>query len=130
MAVIEQREVVGGTCINTGTIPSKTMREAALHLSGFQYQGIYGVGYHVKDKITVADLAFRVKQVIRADAAVTQAQLTRNGVELINGRAVFVDRTHLQVKNLQGAGGFRSAGHYYRHRHQAGRLARRSGERP
>ena len=57
VAVIEQREIVGGACINTGTIPSKTMREAVMHLSGFQYQGIYGVSYHVKENITMADLA-------------------------------------------------------------------------
>src|ERR1035438_5222733 len=62
VAVIERREVVGGTCINTGTIPSKSMREAVLHLSGFQYQGIYGVNYRVKDKITMADLGFRSEE--------------------------------------------------------------------
>src|SRR3954468_2330791 len=88
-AVIEQREIVGGACINTGTIPSKTMREAVLHLSGFQFQGIYGVAYHVKDKITMADLGFRVSQVIKTEADVTRAQLSRNGVEVVNGRASF-----------------------------------------
>src|SRR5579872_5680367 len=70
--VIEQREIVGGACINTGTIPSKTMREAVLHLSGFEYQGIYGVNYRVKDKITMADLNFRTNQVIKTEADVTQ----------------------------------------------------------
>ena len=89
VAVIEQREIVGGACINTGTIPSKTMREAVLHLSGFQFQGIYGVNYHVKDKITMADLGFRVNQVIKTEVDVTQAQLARNGVEVIIGRASF-----------------------------------------
>ena len=54
-------ECVGGVCINTGTIPSKTMREAVLHLSGYYYQGIYGMNYRVKEKITMADLAFRVQ---------------------------------------------------------------------
>ena len=63
VVVVEQREVVGGACINTGTIPSKTMREAVMHLSGFQFQGIYGVNYRVKEKITMADLAFRVQHV-------------------------------------------------------------------
>src|SRR5215475_13307166 len=75
--VVEQREIVGGTCINTGTIPSKTMREAVMHLSGFQYQGIYGVNYHVKDKISMADLSFRVSQVIKTEVDVTQSQLSR-----------------------------------------------------
>src|SRR5450755_5203491 len=89
VALIERREVVGGTCINSGTIPSKTMREAVLHLSGFEYQGIYGVNYHVKEKISMADLGFRVSQVIKTEADVTQAQLARNGVDVINGRASF-----------------------------------------
>ena len=76
VAVIERREIVGGACINTGTIPSKTMREAVMHLSGFQYQGIYGINYHVKEKITMADLGFRVNQVIKTEVDVTQAQLS------------------------------------------------------
>ena len=50
-ALIEKMEVVGGVSINTGTIPSKTMREAVLHLSGYNYQNIYGVNYRVKEKI-------------------------------------------------------------------------------
>src|SRR5437762_6711079 len=85
VVVIEQREIIGGACINTGTIPSKTMREAVLHLSGFQFQGIYGINYHVKDKITMADLGFRVNQVIKTEADVTQAQLARNGVDIVYG---------------------------------------------
>ncbi len=106
VAVIEQREVIGGACINTGTIPSKTMREAVLHLSGFQFQGIYGINYHVKERIAMADLGFRVNQVIRTEADVTQAQLTRNGVEVINGRAGFLDQTHIRVENSRGQSDF------------------------
>src|SRR5215475_13736581 len=102
VAVIEQREIIGGACINTGTIPSKTMREAVLHLSGFQFQGIYGVNYHVKDRITMADLGFRVNQVIKTEADVTQAQLARNGIEVINARASFVDATHVRTENSRG----------------------------
>src|SRR5215468_4824799 len=102
VVVVEGREIVGGACINTGTIPSKTMREAVMHLSGFQYQGIYGVSYRVKEKITMADLGFRVNQVIKTEVDVTQAQLTRNGVEVINGRATFLDATHIRVENSRG----------------------------
>src|SRR5918911_5567474 len=89
VGVIEKREVVGGVCINTGTIPSKTMREAVLHLSGYYYQNIYGVNYRVKEKITMADLAFRVHHVIKTEIDVQQAQLSRNGVEVITGAASF-----------------------------------------
>jgi len=102
VAVIEQREIVGGACINTGTIPSKTMREAVMHLSGFQYQGIYGVSYHVKENITMADLGFRVNQVIKTEVDVTQSQLARNGVEVVFGRASFLDATHVRVENSSG----------------------------
>src|SRR5215831_2031344 len=102
VAVIEQREIVGGACINTGTIPSKTMREAVMHLSGFQFQGIYGINYHVKEKITMADLGFRVNQVVKTEVDVTQAQLARNGVEVIYGAASFLDPTHIKVENSRG----------------------------
>src|SRR6201988_2841203 len=96
-AVVEKLEVVGGTAINTGTIPSKTIREAVLHLSGFQYQGIYGVNYRVKEKITMADLSSRVQQVIKNEIDVTQAQLTRNGITLLNGHASFMDPHVIQI---------------------------------
>ena len=63
VACVEQREVVGGVCINTGTIPSKTFREAVLNLSGYYTQNLYGRSYRAKEKITMADLAFRVQHV-------------------------------------------------------------------
>src|SRR5258708_3093871 len=85
VALVEKREVVGGACINTGTIPSKSMREAVMHLSGYQYQGIYGVSYRVKEKITGADLSFRVQQVINTEVDVTVAQLSRNGIDVLRG---------------------------------------------
>src|SRR3954451_22026613 len=102
VALVERREVIGGTCINTGTIPSKTMREAVLHLSGFQYQGIYGVNYRVKDRITMADLSFRVQQVIKNELDVTQAQLFRNGITLLAGAASFVDPHQIRVRQPNG----------------------------
>src|SRR6201996_6022267 len=103
VALIEKREVIGGVCINTGTIPSKTMREAVLHLSGYNYQNIYGVSYRVKEKITMADLAFRVQHVIKTEIDVTQAQLSRNGIEVITGIASFKDRSTVQVTGVRGA---------------------------
>jgi len=91
VALIEMRDVVGGVCINTGTIPSKTMREAVLHLSGYNYRQVYGMNYRVKEKITMADLAFRVQHVIKTEVDVTEAQLSRNGVEVVVGVASFED---------------------------------------
>src|SRR6202171_3331236 len=103
VAVVERRECVGGTCINTGTIPSKTMREAVLHLSGYNYQNIYGMNYRVKERITMADLAFRVQHVIKTEIDVTEAQLSRNNIEMLVGVASFEDTTHVKVTNSKGA---------------------------
>ncbi len=102
VALVEKREVIGGACINTGTIPSKTLREAVLHLSGYQYQAIYGINYRVKEKITMADLSFRVQHVIKTEVDVTQAQLSRNNIEMLFGTASFLDPTHVVVENSRG----------------------------
>ena len=103
VALVEMREVVGGACINTGTIPSKTMREAVLHLSGYNYKSIYGMNYRVKERITMADLAFRVQHVIKTEVDVIQAQLSRNNIEMLTGAASFVDPTHIKVTNSRGS---------------------------
>ncbi len=100
--MVERREVVGGACINTGTIPSKTIREAVLHLSGYLYQNVYGINYRVKEKISMADLAFRVQHVIKTEIDVTQAQLSRNNIEMLSGTACFSDPHTLVVENVRG----------------------------
>lgn len=102
VVLIEKMEVVGGVAINTGTIPSKTMREAVLHLSGFYYQSFYGVNYRVKDQITMADLSFRAQHVIKTEIDVTRAQLARNGIEVLNGVASFLDANRLKVVGTRG----------------------------
>ena len=104
--LVEKREMVGGACINTGTIPSKTMREAVLHLSGYNYQNIYGVNYRVKEKISMADLAFRVQHVIKTEIDVTLAQLSRNNVEMVMATASFLDQSHIRVENYRGQADF------------------------
>src|ERR1700710_2420564 len=107
VALVEMREVVGGVCINTGTIPSKTMREAVLPLSGYNYKSIYGMNYRVKERITMADLAFRVQHVIKTEVDVTEAQLQRNNIEMIVGTASFVSNdengTQVKVTNSKGS---------------------------
>jgi NAD(P) transhydrogenase len=101
-AVVEKLTMIGGVCFNTGTIPSKTMREAVLHLSGFYDQAFYGANYHVKDNITMSDLNFRVTRVIENEAAVLQDQLKRNGVDLYHGIGSFIDSHHIRVENTTG----------------------------
>ena len=101
-ALIEKQASVGGVCINTGTIPSKTMREAVLHLSGFYDQSFYGANYHSKDHVTMADLNFRVQRVIENEVSVIQDQLKRNGVDLIQGLGSFTDPHHIRVETNNG----------------------------
>ena len=102
VAVVERQTMVGGVCINTGTIPSKTMREAVLHLSGFYDQAFYGASYHAKEAITMSDLSFRVNRVIETEAAVLQDQLRRNGIDLYHGVGTFIDPHHIRVANTTG----------------------------
>src|SRR5271156_3852683 len=102
VALVEKQSSVGGVCINTGTIPSKTMREAVLHLSGFYDQSFYGANYHAKDHITMADLNFRVQRVIENEVSVIGDQLKRNGVDLIHGVGRFIDPHHIRVENNNG----------------------------
>jgi NAD(P) transhydrogenase len=102
VALVERQSTVGGVCINTGTIPSKTMREAVLHLSGFYDQSFYGANYHAKDHITMADLNFRVQRVIENEVSVIGDQLKRNGVDLIHGLGRFTDPHHIRVENNSG----------------------------
>jgi NAD(P) transhydrogenase len=105
-ALIEKQTSVGGVCINTGTIPSKTMREAVLHLSGFYDHSFYGANYHSKDQITMADLNFRVQRVIENEVSVIQDQLKRNGVDLIHGLGSFTDPHHIRVESNNGFSDF------------------------
>jgi NAD(P) transhydrogenase len=97
----EKREVVGGVCINTGTIPSKTFREAVLYLTGYQQRGLYGPAYAVKERITMLDLLFRVEHVVRREAEVIRDQMRRNRIELIGGTASFVGPHRLMVRGAR-----------------------------
>jgi NAD(P) transhydrogenase len=89
VAIVEKRTVVGGVCINTGTIPSKTLRETALRLSGYRERGIYGASYSVKEHITMRDLLFRVDHVISNEIDVARHQLMRNGIDILTAQAAF-----------------------------------------
>ena len=98
VAMAEMKSVIGGACISTGTIPSKTLREAALHLSGYRERSIYGASYAVKHGITMADLLYRAELVIRNEIDVTQNQLQRNHVEMFNACAAFSGPHNLSLE--------------------------------
>jgi NAD(P) transhydrogenase len=102
VAMIEKQSAIGGVCINTGTIPSKTMREAVLHLSGFYSKNFYGANRGAAATITMADVIFRIQRVVENEVGVTQDQLKRNGVDVLHGTGKFIDAHHLRVENSNG----------------------------
>ncbi|GAB2806492.1 Si-specific NAD(P)(+) transhydrogenase [Lentzea nigeriaca] len=98
VAVIDKQEMVGGVCVNTGTIPSKTLREAVLYLTGMSQRELYGASYRVKHDITISDLMARTQHVIGREVQVVRAQLHRNGIDLLNGFGRFVDSHTIAVE--------------------------------
>ena len=104
VAVIEKKTLIGGVSVNTGTIPSKTLREAVLHLSGFRQRSIYGASYTVKENITMNDLLMRADHVIRHEIEINRHQLQRNGVQLFAGIATIVNEhtVHLNFVGQKG----------------------------
>src|ERR671936_508965 len=73
VGVVERPDMVGGVCLNTGTIPSKTLREAVLYLTGLNQREMYGQSYHVKDEITIGDLAARTRHVVGRESEVVRS---------------------------------------------------------
>jgi NAD(P) transhydrogenase len=101
VAVVECRETVGGVCVNTGTIPSKTLREAALYLTGLNQRELYGQSYRVKQEITMGDLLWRTQQVIERERDVVRDQLTRNRISLVDGEGSFADAHTVLVEGRE-----------------------------
>ena len=89
--------MIGGVCLNTGTIPSKTLREAILYLTGLDQREMYGQAYRVKDEITIADLAARTTHVVSREMDVVRSQLSRNRVTILTGTGSFVDPHTVEV---------------------------------
>jgi NAD(P) transhydrogenase len=103
VAIIDQKKTIGGVCVHTGTIPSKTLREAVLYLSGFRQRSFYGRGYVLKDRIAMSDLIFRAQAVMAREIEVIKAQLRRNNVTTLEGKAQFVDAHAIEVKSEEGS---------------------------
>ncbi|TXH24002.1 MAG: FAD-dependent oxidoreductase, partial [Mycobacterium sp.] len=99
VAVIERGRMLGGVCVNTGTIPSKTLREAVVYLTGMSQRELYGSSYRVKERITPADLLRRTTHVIGREQDVVRNQLLRNGVELFEGHGRFLDPHTLVIED-------------------------------
>jgi NAD(P) transhydrogenase len=97
VGLIERRNMVGGVSVNTGTIPSKTLREAIVYLTGLNQRSLYGQSYRLKEELTIDDLMGRARHVIKAQIDVVRDQLHRNHVEVINGTGAFVDPHTVEV---------------------------------
>jgi NAD(P) transhydrogenase len=103
VGLIERKEVVGGVCTNTGTIPSKSLREAVLYLSGFRQRTLYGAEYRLKNTITIEDLAFRTNHIIKNEIEIVQNQMARNRIDLIYGTAHFLDPHRLLIQRADSS---------------------------
>ena len=98
VAIVEQAQEVGGTGINTGTIPSKTLRETALYFSGLQQRGLYGVDHRVTSDLTVNDFLYREREVVRSLGALVLQNIDRHHIDLVHGRASFDDPHTVRVQ--------------------------------
>ncbi|GII27659.1 NAD(P)(+) transhydrogenase [Planotetraspora mira] len=94
--------MIGGVCINTGTIPSKTLREAVLYLTGLTQRDMYGQSYRLKEDITVTDLTVRTRHVVGREVDVIRNQLARNRVTVLTGSGHFVDPHTVAVVDERG----------------------------
>jgi len=98
VAVIDRTVMMGGVCVHTGTIPSKSVREAIFQLTGSAVKSFYGNAYRGNGDISVKDLAFRVQSVVARETDVIRAQLKRNGVCIYQGMAHFVDPHTVEIQ--------------------------------
>lgn len=103
VAIIEREPYVGGAGINTGTVPSKTLRETALYFSGLSQRGLYGIDYHVKANLTVQSFMHREQDVVRSLREVVNANLARHAIKLVRGEARFEDPHTVRVRTPDGA---------------------------
>jgi NAD(P) transhydrogenase len=89
VAMIERAEHLGGSCINTGTVPSKTLRESALYFSGLKQRGLYGIDYSLKENLTVHDFMHHEREVVELERQRVLKNLELHGIELVRGQAAF-----------------------------------------
>ncbi|MFC6197521.1 Si-specific NAD(P)(+) transhydrogenase [Ponticaulis profundi] len=99
---VDRGRRVGGVCVHTGTIPSKTLRETVLNLTGWRERGFYGRGYRVKDRITADDLMQRLTKTLDHEVELLEHQFTRNKVEIARGAAKFTDANSIEIDCGEG----------------------------
>ena len=102
VAVIERAADVGGSCINTGTVPSKTLRESALYFSGLKQRGLYGIDYSLKENLTVQDFMHHERAVVEMERSRILKNLELHKIELVRGQAAFEDPHTIAVVGAAG----------------------------
>jgi NAD(P) transhydrogenase len=100
--VVERGRRVGGVSVHTGTIPSKTLRETVLNLTGWRERGFYGRSYRVKQDISAGDLRARLHMTLDHEVEVLELQFARNKVSTVYGEARFVSPEKIEVKSEEG----------------------------
>jgi NAD(P) transhydrogenase len=98
VALIEKEAALGGAAANTGTLPSKTLRETALYLSGFKQRGLYGMEISLKDRVTARDFLYRERLVVQSEHQRIAENIKRHEIDLYDGNASFVDAHTVAVK--------------------------------
>lgn len=101
VALIEREPTVGGACINTGTVPSKTLRESALYFSGLRQRGLYGIDYSLRSGLTVKDFMHHKDEVVAEERKKIERNLASHGIEFVRGTAAFAD-AHTVIVTASG----------------------------
>jgi len=102
VVVIERAQAVGGSCINTGTVPSKTLRESALYFSGLKQRGLYGIDYSLKENLTVHDFMHHERAVVEMERTRILKNLELHKIQLLHGQASFEDVHTVAVTGPEG----------------------------
>jgi NAD(P) transhydrogenase len=102
VVVIERAQAVGGSCINTGTVPSKTLRESALYFSGLKQRGLYGIDYSLKENLTVHDFMHHERAVVEMERTRILKNLELHKIQLLPGQASFEDDHTVTVTGPEG----------------------------
>ncbi len=102
VAIVERAPHLGGSCINTGTVPSKTLRESALYFSGLKQRGLYGIDYSLKENLTVHDFMHHEREVVEMERRRILKNLELHHIELVRGQASFEDAHTVAVSDSKG----------------------------
>src|SRR3989304_5698643 len=102
VALVERAESLGGAGINTGTVPSKTLRETALYFSGLLQRGLYGIDYSLREGLTIEDFMYRKGIVVVKERQLIERNLQRHGIELVRGSGAIVDANTVEVELRSG----------------------------